>query len=108
MTRVSDHTHDAQCTLDADEQCVDCGVSHSGPPCRECGGRGFCLDHCNMLVLGAQINHELVPILAALELASAGGLADGAKWSDYDTAVTAARFAVANIKALADALRGET
>jgi len=42
------HVRDEDCTLDANDMCVVCGVWH-GEPCFECGGRGFhrvgCPDH---------------------------------------------------------------
>jgi hypothetical protein len=39
------HQRDEDCTLDADEVCVGCGVSHR-VPCEFCGGRGFHRDGC--------------------------------------------------------------
>jgi len=39
------HTTDAHCTLDVDDQCVVCGVSH-GAPCPRCEGRGFHAQDC--------------------------------------------------------------
>lgn len=34
------HDRDEDCTLDASDDCIDCGVSH-GDPCATCDGRGF-------------------------------------------------------------------
>jgi hypothetical protein len=39
------HTRDEDCTLDADEFCTACGVSHC-ETCPDCGGRGFHRDGC--------------------------------------------------------------
>jgi hypothetical protein len=39
------HTTDADCTLDDDDQCIRCGVSHTCT-CPSCGGRGFHKDAC--------------------------------------------------------------
>ena len=39
------HDRDADCTLGADDCCVECGVSH-GDPCTECGSRGFHESDC--------------------------------------------------------------
>ena len=40
-----EHTRDEDCTLDSDEFCVECGVSHA-ETCTDCGGRGFHRDGC--------------------------------------------------------------
>ena len=42
------HRCDADCApyLDTDDQCVVCGVSHTGD-CLECGGRGFHAPGCS-------------------------------------------------------------
>lgn len=50
---MHDHDCDADCTLDSDEQCVVCGVSHT-ETCHLCGGRGFHRPTCvTMAVCGA-------------------------------------------------------
>ena len=37
---LREHEQDSDCTLDADLQCVVCGVLHT-ETCPACGGRGF-------------------------------------------------------------------
>lgn len=37
---ADDHETDADCTLDATDTCIRCGVTH-GDPCPDCGGRGY-------------------------------------------------------------------
>lgn len=37
---MTTHETDSDCTLDGDDQCVVCGVSHTYT-CDECGSRGF-------------------------------------------------------------------
>jgi len=69
----------------------------------------------NASVVGAQINNDLHTILVAIEMMDAGGSgtspdqcsACGPYDYDYDQAINAAFLAVANIKAIADALGGK-
>lgn len=46
--KTMDHTSDIQCTLDANDTCVECGVIH-GDPCPDCGGKGFHLSECPVM-----------------------------------------------------------
>ena len=45
---ATEHTHDSHCTLDADLQCVVCGVSHT-ETCDFCGGHGFHEETCPVM-----------------------------------------------------------
>ena len=41
LVKISDHSTDADCTVGADGCCTQCGVSHTGPGCAVCNGKGF-------------------------------------------------------------------
>lgn len=47
---MTEHTRDADCTIDPETLCcTGCGVDH-GAPCADCGGGAFHLDACPRLV----------------------------------------------------------
>lgn len=44
---LTEHAADTDCTVDPETGlCVDCLVSHEGPPCGTCGGLAFHLPTC--------------------------------------------------------------
>ncbi len=45
---MNEHTQDSDCTLNLNDECVECGVYH-GDPCPDCGGRGFHKSDCPSL-----------------------------------------------------------
>jgi hypothetical protein len=49
MNTTTEHTKDADCTVDpTTDSCRECGVYH-GDPCPACDGRGFHVDGCDVL-----------------------------------------------------------
>lgn len=45
---MADHTTDTDCTLDANDSCVECSTYH-GDPCPDCGGRGYHAGECRLV-----------------------------------------------------------